>query len=299
MIAEAQPARLPLQGGRDGATVRVHPLLTGEMTGPAGWFEREDGRLAGLRALGLLGDRSQFMRVPVPAFLVEHPGAGPVLVDTGLHPSVALDPKQNFGRLASMVFRGIKMNSEQAAAAQLRARGIDPADVPVVLMTHMHPDHASGISEFPDATFVLSAEEWRAATSGNALQGYVAKQFDYGFDYRTIDFDSPGTESFASFGRSFDVFGDGSVRAVYTPGHSAGHTSYVLRLRDRELLVAGDAIYTERALTEGVLPFRMADEHQYRRSLKEIRRYREQTPSAVIVPGHDWDGFSLLDPVYA
>lgn len=299
MIAEAQPAELPLPGGREGATVRLHPLMTGELPGPPEWFEAEGGRFAGLRAMGLIGDRSAYLRIPVPAFLVEHPGVGPILIDTGLHPSVAVDPKASFGRMLAWYYRGLQMNAEQAAPAQLRARGLDAADVRFVLMTHMHVDHASAISEFPDSTFVLSKQEWDVLADGKPTDGYVKRQFDYGFDYRTFDFDSAATDSFATFGRSFDLFGDGSVRAVFTPGHTHGHTSYVLRLRDREALIACDAAYTQRTLDENVLPYKMADEHQFRRSLKEIQRYRERTPGALIVPGHAWDSFSALDPVYA
>jgi glyoxylase-like metal-dependent hydrolase (beta-lactamase superfamily II) len=221
------------------------------------------------------------------------------MIDTGLHPSVAVDPKQNFGRLMAFALaRGLKMTPEQAVPAQLRALGFDPADVRLVLMTHMHVDHASAISEFPDATFVLSKQEWDALSDGKLTDGYVKSQYDFGFDYRTFDFDSPGTESFVAFGRSFDLFGDGSIHAVFTPGHTHGHTSYVLRLRDREVLIAGDAIYTMRTLEESVLPYKMADEHHFRRSLKEIQRYRDRTPGALIIPGHDWDSFSALDPVY-
>jgi len=299
VIAEAQPAQLPLPGGRDGTTVRLHPLNTGSVPMPSAWLEREEGRMATLHALGIRVDRSSFMRVPVPAFLVEHPGVGPVMIDTGLHPSVGVDPKQNFGRLRGSFARGIQMAPEQAALAQLRARGLDAADVRLVLMTHMHPDHASAISEFPDSTFVLSKQEWDAVNDAKLTDGYVKSQYDYGFDYRTFDFDSRGTDSFATFGRSFDIFGDGSIHAVFTPGHTLGHTSYVLRLRDREVLVASDALYTMRTLEESVLPHKMADEHQFRRSLKEIQRYRERTPGALIIPGHDWDSFSALDPVYA
>ena len=145
MIAEAHPAELPLPGGREGATVQLHPLLTGELPGPPAFFEREEGRLAGLHANGLFVDRSTFMRIPVPAFLVEHPGVGPMLIDTGLHPAVAVDPKQNFGRLLAYYYRGLNMNSEQAVPAQLRARGLDAPDIRFVLMTHMHVDHASAI----------------------------------------------------------------------------------------------------------------------------------------------------------
>jgi glyoxylase-like metal-dependent hydrolase (beta-lactamase superfamily II) len=299
VIAEAQPAQLPLPGGREGATVRLQPLMTGELPGAPAFFEREEGRLAGLHAYGLRVDRSTFLRIPVPAFLVEHPGVGPMLIDTGLHPSVAVDPKQNFGRLLAYNYRGLKMTAEQAVPAQLRVRGLDAADIRFVLMSHMHVDHASAISEFPDATFVLSQQEWDQLPDGKATEGYVKRQYDYGFDYRTFDFESRGTESFATFGRSFDLFGDGSVRAVFTPGHTHGHTSYVLRLRDREVLIACDAAYTMRTLDEDALPYKMADEHHFRRSLREIQRYREQTPGALVIPGHDWNSFSALDPAYA
>ena len=195
VIAEAQPAHLPLPGGRQGATVRLHPMNTGELPGPPAWFEREEGRLAGLHAMGFMADRSTFLRIPVPVFLVEHPGVGQMLIDTGLHPSVAVDPKQNLGRMLAYYYRGLKMNSEQAAPAQLRARGLDAADIRFVLMTHMHADHASAISEFPDATFVLSQQEWDALADGKATEGYVKRQYDYGFDYRTFDFESTAAPS--------------------------------------------------------------------------------------------------------
>jgi N-acyl homoserine lactone hydrolase len=298
LIAEARPAELPLPGGRAGATVRIHPLLTGSMLGPPAWFLREEGRLARLRALGIGVPEERWIRLPIPAFLVQHPGAGPFLVDTGFHPSVATDPKQSL-RIGARIYKGIEMSGEQAVPAQLRARGIDPVAIRLVVMTHMHLDHASGISEFPDATFVLSEPEWEAATDGGQLRGYVKRQFNYAFDYRTLDFESGQADSFASFGRSLDLFGDESVRLVFTPGHTHGHMSLVLRLAAREALIAGDAIYTLKTLRDSHLPAVMADEHLFRRSLKEIQLYAEATPSALIVPGHDWEAWQGLDPVYA
>lgn len=301
MTAAAQPTRasLPLPGGRDGATVRIYPLLGAECTAPRGWFLREEGRLAPLRALGVGVKREELLTVPLVSFLLVHPGAGPVLVDTGMHPSVAVDPKQNFGRVPLLAFRNLAMEPSQATPAQLRALGIEPPEVGVVLMTHLHVDHASAASEFPGATFLVSAPEWRAATaSRGTFHGYVRSQFDHAFDYRTIDFDGPGADSFASFGQAVDVFGDGSVRAVFTPGHTHGHMSIVARLRSHEVLIAGDAMYLTRTLTDGHLPARCEDEHRFRRSLREIQLYREQTPDALVIPGHDIDAWRALEPVY-
>jgi N-acyl homoserine lactone hydrolase len=296
--AEPRPAELPLPGGREGATVRLHPLLAGRALSPPGWLLREDGRLAGLRALGVGVAKEALVPIPIVAFLLEHPGAGPLLIDSGLHPSVAVKPVESFGRVSARAFRGLTMDPKQALPDQLRERGIDPRRVSTVLMTHLHVDHASAISEFPDATFVVSRSEWAAATKQGSLHGYVKRQFDHAFDYRLVDFDSSRSESFASFGRSFDVFEDGSVRIVSTPGHTPGHLSVVLRLAGREALIAGDAIYTMRTLTDSALPHMMADEHVFRRSLREIQLYAEQTPDALIVPGHDMSAWNALAPVY-
>ncbi len=295
--AEPRPAELPLPGGREDAAVRVRPLLTGRMSGPAANFLREEGRLARLHANGLGVPRSGYMEVPVPAFLVEHPSAGLILVDTGFHPSVAVDPKENLGRAFTMLFKDIEMEAEQAVAAQLRAEGRVAADVNVVVMTHLHGDHASGMSEFPEATFVFSSAEWEAATDGGQLDGYMGRQFDHAFDYRTLDFDGRGVDSYSTFGRAFDLLGDGSVRLVFTPGHTLGHLSVVLRTASREVLLAADAMFLERTLREKHLPARIDDEHLFRRSLREIELYAREAPDSLIVPGHDMDFWRRLPAV--
>jgi N-acyl homoserine lactone hydrolase len=298
--AEPQPASLPLPGGREGASVRVTPLITGTMLLQPGWMHAPEGRFTTLKALGIGVPRSEWVRVPIPAFLIEHPGAEAILVDTGFHASVAVRPRENLGRFGAWWFKGIEMEETQAVTAHLRERGIEPAGVRVVILTHLHLDHASAISDFPRATFLLSTDEWRSATESQPWKrGYHPRQFDHAFDYRLLDFDAPEADSFASFGRSFDVFGDGSVRVVSTPGHTAGHMSVVARLsNERELLIVGDAAYTERAIREGLLQGRPFDEHFMQRSLREIQLYAEQTPNAVIVPGHDPDVFARLERVY-
>jgi glyoxylase-like metal-dependent hydrolase (beta-lactamase superfamily II) len=296
--AEPRPAELPLPGGRKDATVRVHPLLSGRTLGPKAWFLREDGRLAWRKALGIGIPKDRWLTVPIISFLVEHPGAGPVLIDTGFHGSVAASPRANLGRVASFTFKGIEMKPEQAVAAQLREKGIQPSSVEVVVITHLHVDHASAIADFPNATFVFSTAEWEAATTQGQLHGYNKRQFDHAFDYRTLDFDGPDAAGFSGFGRTFDLFGDGSVRLAFTPGHSLGHLSVILRLKGGEILVAGDAMYMTRTLTDHHLPYRLEDEHLFRRSLREIELYARETPDAVIVPGHDWEAWQALDAVY-
>ena len=250
-------------------------------------------------ARAFLSRKSGWSPLPVPVFLIDHPSVGPILVDCGLHASVASDPRDNLGRLGAAMY-DLRMEPGQGIPAQLEALGVDPHGVKVVVMTHLHPDHASGVGQFPEATFVVTRDEWAAATTGGARQGYRPRQFDYAFDWRTVDFGRPEVDSFASFGRSLDLFGDGSVRLVATPGHSAGHQSLVLRLGGgRELLLTGDAALRRRAIDGGELQLLCDDDHLYRRSLNEIRRYVEQTPDATVICGHDAEGFKALRDIYS
>lgn len=296
--AEPRPASLPLPGGQAGATVKLEPLLTGTSVAPPAYYLREEGRMAWRKGLGLGVPRKQWQRLPFPAFLIHHPGAGPLLVDTGLHASVAVKPAANLGRVSAFAFKDLEMQPEQAVVAQLRERGIKASEIGTVIITHLHTDHASAVSDFPDSTFLFSSAEWAAATDQGPLHGYVQRQFDHAFDYRLLDFDGSDASSYSGFGRSFDVFGDGSVRVVFTPGHTLGHMSVILRLEQREALLAGDAIYLERNLSERRLPYRTEDDHLYSRSLREIELFKQQSPDALIVPGHDMPYWQTLAASY-
>lgn len=295
VVTGPKPISLPLPGGREGATVRLHPLLAGEMHSPPGFFERPRGRGAPARVLAT--PRSRWAWVPLPAFAIEHPGAGLVLVDTGLHPSIAHDPADNLGRLAKLMYT-FRFTADQAIPDQLHARGLDPAGVRAVIMTHLHFDHASGVVQFPEATFVVDRREWESAAGLGTLKGYHPRHFDHAFDWRAIDYESAAVDSFATFGRSVDLFGDGSVRLLSTPGHTHGHQSVLLRLRGREALLTADAAYTRRTIDTGCLPLLAADEHLFRRSLAEIRQFLDQTPGALVVPGHDHETWPTLAAVY-
>jgi glyoxylase-like metal-dependent hydrolase (beta-lactamase superfamily II) len=297
---EPQPLHEPLAGGTPGARVAVEPMVAGHVDFPLATMVDPGGRFVSLKLLRALLRGKPPHIVPVPAFLIRHPSAGPILVDTGLHPSIVSDGRENFGGVSNR-FGKPSLEPGEDVPAQLRAKGLDPGEIPIVVMTHLHIDHTSAISEFPQSTFVLSATEWEAATNGPqpTLNGYRRAHFDYAFEYRTVDFDRAGVDSYASFGRSFDLFGDGSVRLAYTPGHSAGHMSVICRLADDDFVIGGDAVYMAGQLDGGLAaPPRPFDAHQFRRSLQELRLFRSQFPSAVITPGHDPEFYSRVQARY-
>jgi glyoxylase-like metal-dependent hydrolase (beta-lactamase superfamily II) len=297
---EPKPLHEPLAGGTPGATVTVEPIVAGRVTWPQTMMERPGGRFETLKLLRALLTGQPAATVPVPAFLIRHPSAGAILVDTGLHPSIATDGKENFGGLGARIGKP-DLNAGEDVPAQLRDRGLDPGEIPIVVMTHMHLDHSSAISEFPSSTFVLSEAEWEAAATGPRplLNGYRRPHFDYAFDYRTVDFDRGGIDSYATFGRCFDLFGDGSIRLAFTPGHSAGHMSVIAHLAERDFVIGGDATYTQGQL-DGNAPLapRPFDAHNYRRSLQELKLFRREFPDAVVTPGHDAEFYAGLSACY-
>lgn len=293
---EAKPLHETLAGGTPGATVTVEPIVTGHANLPLVAMESPGGRLVTLKYLRAMLTGKPPFAIPIVAFVIRHPGAGAILVDTGLHPSIATDGKENFGALAAR-FGKPGLEPGEDVPAQLRKRGLDPGEIPFVVMTHMHLDHTSAISEFSSSTFIVSEVEWKAAVGDSeVLNGYRRAHFDYAFDYRTIDFDRAGIDSYASFGRTFDLFGDGSIHLAYTPGHSAGHMSVICRLKQDDFVIGGDAMYTAAQLTgDAPMPPRPFDAHNFRRSLQELRLFHRQFPDAVITPGHDPDFYARLD----
>jgi N-acyl homoserine lactone hydrolase len=298
----ATALELPLPGGQDGATLTLEPLLCALMRGPRGWFERVPGRMAGLKALGIGTSAEDMIEVPIVAFLLEHPSAGLVLVDTGFHRSVAeggsRERTRNLGSIARLMARGTEMSPQQTVAAQLKERGVDPADIELIVMTHLHFDHASALSEFPAATVVVSRPEWEAVWVRNpGLHGYVHAQLDPRLTYRTVEF--AGADTRAPLGPTLDLFGDGSLTLVFTPGHTLGHMSLILRLSGRDALLTGDAAYTLGTLREGARPWRSEDPRAFERSVESLAAWDREHPGALVIPGHDIAAWRRLEDRYS
>jgi glyoxylase-like metal-dependent hydrolase (beta-lactamase superfamily II) len=290
-------AALPLAGGRSGATLKLRPLLCAQVGLPASYFHRGRGPVAALKALGVGVRERDLVEIPIPAYLLEHPSAGAVLVDTGMHGSLAdgsgRERSRNLGPIGRLMSRHASMRPEQAAAAQLRTLGIDAKDVELVVMTHLHFDHASALCDFPNATVLVDEREWRAAWArGGLLNGYSTAQLDPSPTYCTIDFTGPSVRSRGPFERTIDVFGDGALTLCSTPGHTAGHMSLIARLPEGEALLSADAAYTMPTIRDGERPFLTYDRETFEHSLRQIQAYDRENPDALIIPGHDMDAWT-------
>jgi N-acyl homoserine lactone hydrolase len=292
------PAEFPLPGGREDARLSLHPLLCAEASMPANWFHRKRGPVETLKAFGVGVPSSQLTTIPIPAYLLEHPSAGAVLVDTGMHGSVVpgggRERSRNLGLVGRMMSRHASMRPEQTAAAQLRALGFDPAEIELVVMTHLHFDHASALCDFPNATVLVDRREWAAAWARDSfLNGYSRAQLDSRPRYRTVDFAASSVLTSGPFARTVDVFGDGALTLVSTPGHTAGHLSLLARLEGREALLVADAAYTMATIRDGERPWLMHDRKAFERSLSQIQAYDRDNPESIVIPGHDMAAWTV------
>jgi N-acyl homoserine lactone hydrolase len=273
--------------------VDVEVLFCAEVPAPYGYVFRSEGnRLARLRAG--LNFRGRMLPLPCLAYVVRHPTAGVLLVDTGMHPDVSTSLRKDFGVPMSLLFRGLQP-SGGAFDEQLRAIGIEPEDVGRVVMTHLHVDHTSGMRLLPNATFVCAREEWAATRPRLAVgRGYVRHHLPPASRMQLVDFENRG-QPHSSFARTIDLLGDGSIRLVFTPGHTPGHQSVLLRLEDgRHVLAVGDAAYTLRSIREQILPMITSDDSASRASLRELQALTEREPDAIIVPTHDPEAWHQL-----
>lgn len=264
-------------------TVALHPLIVADMLAPPNFWDGNRSVPALLRAQFI--PRSRWVWLPIPAFVAVHPERGPILIDTALDASVAVDGAPNLGRVTARM-NPIRMTAAQAVPAQLAARGLDPTSVELVVMTHLHFDHASGIAQFPDAEFVVEGRELEAARDGGFFQGYNPRQLEPAANWRTVDVAAEGPAD--GFDHVLDVLGDGSIRMVFTPGHTHGHCSILVATEAGDVLLTGDAAYARRTIDERLVPLLMVGrKEEYLHSLDQIISWAGTHPGAAVICGHD------------
>lgn len=229
--------------------MRIHAIQTGLVR--VHTLQRR-GRGHGVgRFINTLRDPDWTEWLPIHAWAIEHP-EGVIVVDTG---ETARSAEPGYFPSWHPYYRyGVRfqVTPEQEIGVQLRALGIAPTDVRWLVLTHLHTDHAGGLSHFPRSEILLSREEYRAArgTIGK-LRGYLPHRWPSWFAPRELSF---APEPVGQFPESHSLTRAGDVHVVRTLGHSAGHLSVAVEESDGTLLfIAGDASYTQAAMLEGAV----------------------------------------------
>ena len=205
--------------------------------------------------------------VPVPFYLIEHKNEF-VLFDTGQQ-----IPEKIFTDDSPFI---PQLTSEDRAVIQLKKYGIGPERIKCIILSHHHADHSRGLTDFPGVPCVLRKEE-----------------LEYSFMKRLIEQDSE-REWIHPVG-NFDLFGDGCVISIPTPGHTHGHQSLLLRSDDRRrILLAADAAYTEIALNQ--TPPQEEKDEPYWQTIGMFRKFRND--GVHIITGHDPEMWEALQKQY-
>ncbi|WP_202924499.1 AttM family quorum-quenching N-acyl homoserine lactonase [Photorhabdus bodei] len=220
--------------------------------------------------------------IPIPFFLLTHPN-GHTLIDGGNAAEAATDPKGYWGTITKAYWP--VMREDEGCVAQVKKLGIDPADIRYVVQSHLHLDHTGAIGRFPNATHIVQRREYEYAYTPDwfSAGGYIRK-----------DFDRPGLKwEFLDGERNdmFDVYGDGTLKTVFTPGHSPGHQSLLVTLPNSgNLLLTIDAAYTLDHWEERALPGFLTSTTETVRSVQKLRHLAKRT-NAIVVTGHDPDAW--------
>jgi glyoxylase-like metal-dependent hydrolase (beta-lactamase superfamily II) len=197
--------------------------------------------------------------VPSLTFLVTHPGTS----------SFDADPSKPFRMMFDLGLRRAKERYPDhlqrhidgraphrlppGVAAQLKAGGLSPADVDLVMLSHVHYDHHGDPEDFLNAKFVIGYGAMDVLKKG--LGGIAPHQHfepDTLPDDRSSELSDPRGSDWKPLGpfpAALDLFGDGSVFVIDMPGHLPGHLNLLCRTKDRWLCLCGDSFHDPRLLT--------------------------------------------------
>ena len=240
---------------------RIVPLEIGRLDADLGELTGEQGRAT----------------LPVPSWLIEHPG-GVVLFDTGMHRDLQHAPDRLRGLFSSTV---VDFPVGEELPARLGTAGFDPSDIDIAIMSHLHFDHAGGTGDLPEARLIVQRAEWEAGHHPKLvdLGMYNPDDFDIGHDVQLID-------------GAHDVFGDGTIVCVPTPGHTKGHQALRVQLASGPVVLTADCIYFERMLDDMRVPEFAFDPAKQLEAMHQLRALRDD--GCRLLFGHDLEQFRSL-----
>ncbi|HSS27072.1 MAG TPA: N-acyl homoserine lactonase family protein, partial [Usitatibacter sp.] len=168
---------------------------------------------------------------------------------------------------------------------QLAKVGVTPEDVKFVGISHYHGDHSGGAAQFPEATLLIGKGEWDVLTSPKPLPGATPALFKHWLT-------DNGKLELVLLDK--DIFGDGSVVMLATPGHTPGHHSLLVKLAKMgPVILTGDAVhFRENYDSDGVPSFNF-DRAQTVASIERIKKIAHNMKATLVIQ-HDARDVSKL-----
>lgn len=239
----------------------------------------------------LLTSRTWTAPLPINVYVLEHE-RGLVLFDTGQDRASITDPKYfpggPLGRIYSRLAR-FEIGAGDTLAAQLAAAGFDIGDVTTVILSHLHQDHIGGLPELGHADIMVSEAEYDDVSKpAPELRGLLRKHIQLpGLRWKPIEYSALKDDKLAPFTIGYDVFDDGSLVIVPTPGHTPGSMSMVVRRPGfAPLILVGDLTYDIERMEHGDVPG-SGNQPQMHQSSEQVLALQQRMPGLVILAAHD------------
>jgi glyoxylase-like metal-dependent hydrolase (beta-lactamase superfamily II) len=204
------------------------------------------------------------------------------VIETGKE-RILIDAGGRSGMVGGVTGTKFHITPEQNLVPELTRRGIRPGEIDRVLMTHLHGDHVGGLSAFDPRRIWVARAEWApvARLPGRLMRPLVAP-VEKDFAPQLFDFHGAPMLGFPG---SWPVTSDSSIVALPTPGHSPGHTSYLVRRKQGDVLLAGDVTYDLPALETGRNQGFIADAGLQRKTLDRVLSLAKS--GVAYLPSHD------------
>ena len=244
-------------GSANNSLVKLHVFDCGELSFPD------------ISAFGLKNADTDVRRMFVPCYLIRHP-RGDLLWDAGLDPAIAGKGVIDGG--------GFTMTYARSLLDQMDDMGLSRDDVDFMALSHMHFDHVGAATQFPKARLLIQAAEYEAA---------FLRPGDYGGVYDLEWYGNLAENPRQLLTGDHDVFGDGSVMIVSTPGHTPGHQALLVHLSNTgPVLLSGDLYHFRATRRLRAVPTFNSDANQTLASMDKVERLIEETGAALWIE-HD------------
>jgi len=220
--------------------------------------------------------------IEIYSYSIIHPQFGTYLIDSGV--STKFLDAENDADLSFIVRTA--MNTDSLKVETTTKSIVDSFEGPIkgVLLTHIHLDHIMGLTDLPKATPVFIGPGDGQLKSFDHLftQGTTDRLLANVDTLREWPFDAEDSSADA-----IDLFGDGSVWAIHSPGHTPGSTAYLVQSTTGLQLITGDVCHTRWGWENGVEPGTFSvDQPTSLKSLIKLKEFVQLNPDTEVHPGH-------------
>jgi len=231
----------------------------------------------------LPAEKNREVTIPFNMWVIDH-AKGVVVFDTGNNVAISDGQCKTHWTAANCDFLKPSQKRDDVIDRQLQKIGFSADKVKAVITSHSHLDHIGNIKLFPNAVHVIQKKE--------LYQAWWPEKFQRPGDVFVMkDFDGPARDfNYLELEGDYDLFGDGSITVLSTPGHTLGHQSVRVRFPNgKTLIMAQDAIWFKENL-EGYPAGLNYSVKDYNASINRLKMMRDLENGELFF-GHDGDQF--------